>query len=230
MFFFNANERGDAVSEFIIASISDENRFIQYDSYGKLTITNRKEKATRFSDSGKAWRVIQNQMSKKKRDGWKIIAYETKTEESSEADHTSKKIRANLDTSIVNEEPFDWDEIKFSITGSYAQVILYKEHLTKKLVEVNAELCDCEHACEFYKYDVVHGYKLYAMMRERRIRRRFYKDELQRVEAVLNMSYSEIIDNGIESAFKKISEQTYAPRALPELFEGSSPNLTPNAI
>lgn len=217
------------MSEYILANIPND-RFIRYDSYGKLTVTNSKEKATKFPDSGKAWRVLQNQMPKKKRDGWMVVSYESKAEEECRAGQISKKIRADIDTSVVSEQPFDWDKIKFDITESYAQVLLYKEQLTKKLSEVNAELCDCEHACEFYKYDVVHGYKLYAMIRERRIRRRFYKDELQRVETVLGMSYSEIIEDGIENAFEKIDEQTYVPRAMPELFEGSSFNLTPNAI
>ena len=64
------------MTEFIIASVSDADRFIQYDKLGKMCITNRREKAARFSDSGKAWRVLTTQMSKKKRDGWKVVAYE----------------------------------------------------------------------------------------------------------------------------------------------------------
>jgi len=44
-------------------------RFIQFDKFGKMCITNRREKAAQFSDLGKAWRVLTTQMSKKKRDG-----------------------------------------------------------------------------------------------------------------------------------------------------------------
>lgn len=73
------------MSEFIIASISDADKFIQYDKLGKMCITNRREKAARFSDSGKAWRILTTQMSKKKRDGWKVIAYESETSKNKEA-------------------------------------------------------------------------------------------------------------------------------------------------
>lgn len=206
------------MSEFIIASISDQDRFIFYDRLGKMCVTNRKEKAARFPDSGKAWRVLQNQMSKKKRDGWKVIAYEPEIQKSKEEEPTAKRFRAILDTSSVLEENFDWDKVRQDITKSFSEIISYKEKLSAMLSNIEAELCDCEHACEFFKCDAAHGYKLYAMIRERRIKRRFIKDELWRANAVLGMSYADIVNGGIENAFKEIEKQAYEPRVLKELF------------
>lgn len=209
----------------IIASVSsDQDRFICYDKLGKMSVTNRREKAAKFSDAGKAWRVIITQMSKKKRDGWKVIPYNkeekatNKTEEVEDTEDTPKRFKATLDTSTLLEEEFDWDRVRQNITESFADIIAYKEHLSSRLSQIEAELCDCEHACEFFKCDVVHGYKLYAMIRERRIKRRYYKDELWKVSSVLSMSYSDIANGSIENAFKKIEEQSYEPRVLKELF------------
>ena len=213
------------MSCFIIASVSsDQDRFICYDKLGKMSVTNRREKAAKFSNAGKAWRVIVTQMPKKKRDGWKVIPYDEeekttdKTKEVEDIEDTPKRFKATLDTSTLLEEEFDWDRVRQNITGSFADVIAYKEHLTSKLNQIEAELCDCEHACEFFKCDVVHGYKLYAMIRERRIKRRYYKDELWKVSSVLGMSYSDIANGSIDNAFKKIEEQSYEPRVLTELF------------
>lgn len=206
------------MSEFIIASVSDADKFIQYDKLGKMCITNRREKAAKFSDSGKAWRVLTTQMSKKKRDGWKVITYEVSPKPTNEKQADSQRFRANIDTAKVSDENFDWEKVKKNITESFAEIIAYKGRLSAKLNQIEAELCDCEHACEFFKCDAAHGYKLYAMIRERRIKRRHYKDELWRANSVLEMSYTDIANGGIESVFKEIGEQTYEPRVLKELF------------
>ena len=208
------------MSECIIASVSSQDRFVCYDKIGKMSVTNRREKAAKFSDAAKAWRVLQSQMPKKKRDGWKVIAYEEETppEQEEAVVQQGRKIRANLDTSEILEEKFDWDKVREDITKSFSEIIAYKERLSSMLSKVEAELCDCEHACEFFKCDAAHGYKLYAMIRERRIKRRYIKDELWRANAVLSMSYTDIANGGIESAFKEIEAQMYEPRVLKELF------------
>lgn len=207
------------MSEFIIASVSDANKFIQYDKLGKMYVTNRREKAARFSGSGKAWRVLLNQMSKKKRGDWKVVAYETEpTNVEETSNKKSQRFRADIDISSMSEESFDWEKVRSNISESFSEIIAYKERLSSKLNQVEAELCDCEHACEFFKCDASHGYKLYAMIRERRIKRRYYKNELWKANSVLGMSYSDIANGGIENAFKEIEEQAYEPRVLKELF------------
>ncbi|MDO4562206.1 MAG: hypothetical protein Q4C12_00070 [Clostridia bacterium] len=205
------------MSEFIIASISEQNRFIYYDKLGKMCVTNKQEKAAKYQDAAKAWRVLNTQMSKKKRDGWKVVAYEPKNQPQ-KAEPTPQRYRVDIDTSSIAEETFDWEKVRQNITESFSEIIAYKERLTLKLNQIEAELCDCEHACEFFKCDASHGYKLYAMIRERRIKRRFLKDELWKTNSVLNMSYSDIANGGIENAFKGIDEQAYEPRVLKELF------------
>ena len=57
------------------------------------------------------------------------------------------------------------------------------------------------------------------MIRERRIERRSLKNELWKANAVLGMSYSDIANGKIESAFAEIEQQSYEPRILKELSE-----------
>lgn len=178
------------MAEFIIASISSQDRFICYEGGGKMSITNKPEKAAKFPDAAKAWRILTTQMSKKKRDGWKVIAYEQKQQDNKKdvkVEQTTKnRFRADVyDTSPISDEEFDWEKVRQNITESFSEIIKYKEKLSIKLNNIEAELCDCEHACEFFKCDAAHGYKLYAMIRERRIKRRFIKDELWKANAVL---------------------------------------------
>ncbi len=206
------------MSEFIIASISPEcEKYVCHDRFGKLSATNRKEKATKYPDAGKAWRVLQTQMPKKKRDGWKVIALEI-DEPEVKVTETPKRFRAEIDIASVSEEFFDWEKVQQNITGSFQDIIAYKERLTEQLCKVEDELCDCEHACEFFKCDAAHGYKLYRMIRDRRIKRRYLKDELWKTKAVLSMSYADIANGCIDDKFKEIGEQSYEPRVLTELF------------
>lgn len=202
------------MAEFIIKSVSEEERYICYDKIGKMSVTNRPEKAVRFADAGKAWNALTNHMPKKKRDGWKVVSYEKPEQQNAPA----QRVRVDLDTSSMKKDDFDWEKVKKNISESFSEIIAYKDKLSSQLSQVEAELCDCEHYCEFFKCDAAHGYKLYAMIRERRIKRRFIKDELRRANSVLSMSYTDIANGDIEKVFKEISEQSYEPRVLKELF------------
>lgn len=211
------------MTEFIIASAANTNKYLQRGKSGKMSATNQPGLATRFADKGKAWRVLNSQIPKKERTEWTILAY---NEEQKRDNH--KRFRASTDMSVVTEKDFDWERVKRNITESFSEIIAYKELLSDRLNQVGAELCDCEHACEFFKYDVVRGYKLYAMIRERRIKRRYYKNELRRVNSILEMSYLDIVSGEIENSFKEIDEQTYKPRVLTELFDDLSYPAVPN--
>lgn len=152
------------MSEFIIKSVSNEERYICYDRLGKMSITNKPEKAARFPDAGKAWNVLTNQMPKRKRDGWKVVSYEKsevpkKQEALSKESSQTQRFRVAIDTSIVNDEGFDWDKVKKNISESFSEIIAYKNKLLSDLTQIEAELCDCEHYCEFFRCDAAHGYK-----------------------------------------------------------------------
>jgi len=200
--------------EYVISSISTPRKYIKYDNCGKMTISTNQGNAAKFQDAAKAWRVLTSQISKKKRDGWQITEF-TNVKKQKEPD----RIKVDLQTPQYLDEGFDWNTVKDDIKNSFSKIISYKERLNTSLSRVEEELCDCEHACEFFKCDAAKGYKLYSMIRERRIERRFLKNELWKANAVLGMSYSDIVNGQLESAFAEIEQQSYEPRILKELFE-----------
>lgn len=115
-------------------------------------------------------------------------------------------------------DPFDWQAFYENIEGTLEALRAYRTRLIEKLHLLDAELCDLFHACEFFQYDLYRGYKLYAMIRERRIWRRFCKNELQLTAKLLSMQPWEIVNGGMETAAAEVQQQYYIPRALPELF------------
>lgn len=122
------------MSEFIIASVSSDERYICHDRLGKMSVTNRKEKATKYPDAAKAWRILQTQMPKKRRDGWKVIALDVEEEKTE-----PQRYRANIDVSAVSEENFDWDKVRQNITESFKEITEYRERLQEQL-NIDSEL------------------------------------------------------------------------------------------
>lgn len=221
--------------EFIIAN--EQGMYLFYDKLKKLCLTDKIEKAKRFSTKAKAYNVLTCSFPKKRREGWTVIEIGTadveekvdKTQEVNvpiliDSQSVSVQIcdgveryRADIDSNKTDE--LDWDAIKECIEKIYIDVTKYRDKIYEQLAQIEAELCDCDHACEFFKYNAAQGYKLYSMMRMRRIKRRYLKNEYKKAMAILNMSYQNITDGVLTKVFKEIDEQTYEPRALKELFK-----------
>lgn len=119
---------------------------------------------------------------------------------------------------IVDMESFNWNSINNAII-SFSKLNDYLKRLQVKLREVDSELCDCYHACEFFNFNAAKGYKLSKMIKDRRIYRRFLKDEIWKANLVLNLTTEEMTSDGIKLLFEDVENQTYKPRVLNELFE-----------
>lgn len=205
--------------------------YLYYDSFRKLCRTNNINNAEVFETDGKAYNVLMCSFPKKQREGWKVISVGTNTDTTEEVKISSnevvvcncdgiERVRSNpIDENIDEKYKPNWDFISKELKDMLSTVSTYKDKIYKELIDVEAELCDCEHACEFFKLNAVKGYKLYSMIRERRIKRRQLKDEYRRAMAVLNMSSQNIVDGKLEKVFKEIDEQAYEPRILKKLFQ-----------
>lgn len=198
------------MSEFVITN--DVDRYLFYDKFKKLCYTDKLDIATRFPTEAKAFNVLTCSFPKKKRTGWIVKEVEPKTTHTDDQDiHT--------DVNQYGEKAMDWHAISEVLEQVYAEVVTYKNNTHAELSKVEAELCDCDHACEFFQYNASKGYKLYSMIRERRRRRRYLKDEYKKAMTVLNMSCENIANGGLERVFKEIDTQTYKPRVLKDLFK-----------
>lgn len=217
------------LTEYIIGN--ENGMYLYYDNFRKLCGTDKIERAASFPTSGKAHNILTCSFPKKKRAGWKVI--ERITEDKPEAIPKQEKVqnisvqvcdgvqryRSDVSSLPDTQDKLDWDTISKNFKKAYTDVVTYKEEIYKQLTDVELELCDCEHACEFFRYNAAKGYKLYSMIRDRRIKRRYLKNEYKKAMTVLNMSYQNIVDGKLERVFKEIDEQSYEPRVLTNLFE-----------
>ncbi len=171
-----------------------------------MSIVSVPEKATKFPDASRAWKFITTQIPKKKRDGFSVESY-TPT-------------RHEVDIEITDGFPqvFNWNEISDTLSKLFGGLYRYKDELSEQIGTVEAELCDIEHACEFYDMSGDEGFRMYKMIHERRNVRRHLKNEYRKVSSILGMTFSDFASGKINEMLKDVDKQVYEPRALRELF------------
>ncbi|MCD8108171.1 MAG: hypothetical protein LUE20_09475 [Oscillospiraceae bacterium] len=183
--------------------------YISLSGSGKYNITTDLEKAHKFTSSKKAWTYIDSSVPQDKRDNWHVEMY----------DPDNQHPMPDSISGINPEDRVDWDEALKNIGDTYLKVSKYREQLNKQLSALDLEQCDLLHACEFYKCNVVEGYKLYKMLHDLRIRRRWVKDEMKRADTILMKNYSDVMSGEIQADFSALDNREYTPRVLKELFE-----------
>lgn len=81
------------------------------------------------------------------------------------------------------------------------------------------EIEDIEHAAEFYNLDASHGYQLYKLLHDARVRRRKCKNAIAWIDFILEQRPERFVENDPSARIAGTRSRDYAPRALPELFE-----------
>lgn len=87
-----------------------------------------------------------------------------------------------------------------------------------ELKRVDSEICDIEHATEFYNLSASQGYKIYKMLHDARIRRREIKNRLHLLQWIRDKKVSGINGDNLNRKLTEIDNQQYRPRVLKELF------------
>lgn len=191
--------------------------YMRYDDNRHISVTSNINKATVFTEESRAYNFLTNCFPKKRRVGWSIKAIAEQDSKNQEP----KAIRCNqIEESIQLEHSIGWDSLAEQLEHTYQELLGYRVEVKAALDNVEATLCDCEHACEFFKLDAAKGYKMYRMIRAARMNRRFLKDELRRINAVLDCNPATIASGQIKVALQGIDAQVYEPRVLQELFDG----------
>ena len=94
-----------------------------------------------------------------------------------------------------------------------------KDELNNELSQIDQELSDVNHYIEFCNLNAAQGYKAYKMIKERRIKRRTIKNELNVLNIILGKKISETATDEIEKAVTRMDKRTYEPRIMEELFD-----------
>lgn len=207
--------------QYIIENNTGE--YLGFDDYKKLYKTRNAKSAASFETRGKAYNVLTCSLPKKKRAGWNVVERKVTEEPQPETDtvqeNSSQRYRSETSEEFTIGNKPDWEALRKNFEEAYKDIITYKKEVREQLITTELELYDCEHACEFFKCNASKGYKLYSMIHERRVKRRYLKNEYKKAMVLLNMPHYDIVNGKLEDAFKKIDEQSYEPRVLKELFE-----------
>lgn len=75
------------------------------------------------------------------------------------------------------------------------------------------------HYIEFCNLNAAQCYKAYKMIKDRRIKRRSIKNELQVVDIILSKKISDTASDEIQKAIAGMDKRTYEPRVMTELFD-----------
>lgn len=106
-----------------------------------------------------------------------------------------------------------------SLNGLFNEANQRKEHLLKQLSLVDQEISDCLHYIEFCNLNAAQGYNSYKLIKERRVRRRSIKNELEIIECILSRRIGDSILEEVNTVIEKMDKRTYEPRVLTELFD-----------
>ena len=104
-----------------------------------------------------------------------------------------------------------------------------RDVLVSTLKKAELEVEDIEHAAEFYNLDASHGYQLYKMLHDARVRRRKCKNAIAWIDYILEQAPERFIENDPSPRIVGTRSRDYAPRALPALFEWENEGQTPTA-
>lgn len=132
---------------------------------------------------------------------------------------TQEETKENTEKVLVAENIQYWvDKVK-GLNGLASEAVHRKDKLTDQLSTVDKEICDILHYIEFCNLNAAQGYKAYKMLKERRIKRRSIKNELQVLDIILGKKISETATDEIEKAISGMDKRRYEPRVMKELFD-----------
>ena len=196
--------------------ITDGTRWIMRDKHGKYVPTSCEALADVFSNK-QATGIFQSNLSKALKSVFRV----QKIDEPSKlikqiSQETAKKNTERVSTA---ENIQRWIDKIDGLNGLATEALHRKDELVQQLSKVDQELSDVNHYIEFCNLNAAQGYKAYKMIKDRRIKRRSIKNELQVVDIILSKKISETATDEIQKAIAGMDQRTYEPRVLNELFD-----------
>lgn len=195
--------------------ITDGTRWIMRDRHGRYVPTSCEALADVFSNK-QATGIFQSNLSKALKSVFRVqkideppklikqISQET-VQENTEKVSTAKNVQR-------------WIDKIEGLNGLATEALHRKDELVQQLSKVDQELSDVNHYIEFCNLNAAQGYKAYKMIKDRRIKRRSIKNELQVVDIILSKKICETATDEIQKAIAGMDQRTYEPRVLNELF------------
>lgn len=132
---------------------------------------------------------------------------------------TQSEVENNTEKVMVAENIQKWINKITDLNGLATDALHRKEELCEELSFIDRELSDINHYIEFCNLNAAQGWKAYKMIKERRIKRRSIKNEIQILNIILDKKISDTVTNEILESMSKMDKRTYEPRVMNELFD-----------
>ena len=196
--------------------ITDGTRWIMRDKHGRYVPTSCEALADVFSNK-QVTGIFQSNLSKALKSVFRV----QKIDEPSKLIKQISQETAQENTERVStaENIQRWINKINGLNGLATEALHRKDELVQQLSKVDQELSDVNHYIEFCNLNAAQGYKAYKMIKDRRIKRRSIKNELQVVDIILSKKISETATDEIKKAIDGMDQRTYEPRVLNELFD-----------
>lgn len=196
--------------------ITDGNRWIMRDRKGCYVPTSCEALADIYGNK-EANSIYNNNLSKAFKSCFRVQKYDQPPELIKQMTH--EETQEKTERVAIAENIQYWIEKVKGLNGLASEAVYRKNELTDQLSTVDKEICDILHYIEFCNLNAAQGYKAYKMLKERRIKRRSIKNELQVVDIILGKKISETATDEIEKAISGMDKRKYEPRVMRELFD-----------
>lgn len=201
------------LSEYII---TDGSRFIYKNHSGKYVPTGSITMADIYTKK-QVESIFNHQLSKPLRKVFRIEKYDKPPENVKQV--SIQDLEKNVEKVAVDDNIQIWIDRIADINGLTQEASKRKEILLQQLSDVDKEICDVMHYIEFAKLNAAQGYKAFKMIKDRRIKRRSIKNELNIISVILSKKFSDSISKEIIKTVENMDKRTYEPRMLKELFD-----------
>lgn len=196
--------------------ITDGTRWIVRDRHGKYVPTSCEALADVYSNK-QANSIFQNQLSKALKSCFHLQKIDKPPTLVKQI--TQKEVQENTENVLVAENIQYWVNKVNGLNGLASEALHRKDELLSQLSKVDQELSDINHYIEFCNLNAAQGYKAYKMIKERRIKRRSIKNELEVLSIILGKKISDTASDEIQKAIAGMDKRTYEPRVMTELFD-----------
>ena len=196
--------------------ITDGTRWIMRDRKGKYVPTSCEALADVYSNK-QANSIFQNQLSKALKSCFHLEKIDKPPELVKQI--TQEETQENTEKVSIAENIQYWVDKVSGLNGLVSEALHRKDELVDQLSTVDKEICDILHYIEFCNLNAAQGYKAYKMIKERRIKRRSIKNELDVLSIILSKKISETATDEIEKTLAGMDKREYEPRVMTELFD-----------
>lgn len=195
--------------------ITDGTRWIMRDRKGKYVPTSCEALADIFTNK-QAIGIFQSNLSKALKSVFRVQKIDEPPKLIKQI--SQETVQENTEKVSTAENVQRWIDKIEGLNGLATEALHRKDELVQQLSKVDQELSDVNHYIEFCNLNAAQGYKAYKMIKDRRIKRRSIKNELQVVDIILSKKICETATDEIQKAIAGMDQRTYEPRVLNELF------------